>query len=679
MTMTREEFLDVRNHGFFRVAAVLPRVFLSDPSANAQEHIRVLTEAHEQGASYAVCPELGITGYSNDVLFHQDVLTQSAEEALETIVAWSEGKNMLFSVGVPLKRRGKLFNTAVSICNGRILRVTPKTYLANGKQYTEEHYFVGADVADFDAVTLAGQIVPFGNNILIECAQFPDVVIHDAICEDDWLPIGPGVIAAANGATVAGNLSGSDFSIDKQRFRRDMFAIHTALQLKGQVYCSAGYGESTTNLVWDGHRIIANRGIVLHSSVQSDNPNPCVVADLDILSLVQDRMMQKSFAKFCEIYRAPMRRVVCDDMIQEYRSSVHDVLKLEVSPLPFVPDDPAGRNERCSHVLRSQAQGLMRRMEMLPAEKRKMWVGVSGGLDSCLAFLVTIRAADLLGLPRSSVKGVMMKGMGTDARTQENSEKLVRAFGADFRSISIEEVTRLQFKMVGYDPDMDGDHKSLIFENGQAWERMKLLLALSCFEGGLVVGTGDLSERAVGWCTFLADHAGHYGVNSGIPKTLVGHVVEWAADFLFAKDEIVRTTIHDILATPPTPGLQPIGNGGVIHQKTDAIIGPLELRDFYLNYLGRFGFSPSRIARMALHAFSKRKDEGTKYEIGMIKHWLGEFIRRFFRNQFKRSMSVDGPRYGWSDNPRAEFRMPSDARPDAWLADLDNVPDSLDP
>ena len=677
MTNRTQEFLDVRKHGFFRVAAVLPRVHLSNPSANAEEHIRVLTEAYAQGASYAVAPELGLTGYSNKVLFHQDILPRSAEEALTELVRWSKGRNMLFSVGLPLKRRGKLFNTAVSICNGRILRVTPKTFLAEGHEFDEEHFFVRASGADFDEVTIAGQTAPFGNNILIECAQFPDVVIHDAICEDDWVPIGPGTIAAANGATVAGNLSGSDYSVDKELFRQSMFAILTALHLKGQVYCSAGYGESTTDLVWDGHRIIANRGVMLHSSLQHDNPVVSVVADLDILALTQDRMTQKSFAQFSEMYRTPMRRVVCGDMVQGHHAGVHDVLKLEISPTPFVPNDPERRTQRCAHVLRSQAQGLMRRVEMLPPDKRNMWIGISGGLDSCLALLVAIRAADLLGLPRSNVKGVMMPGMGTDSRTRENAEKLVRALGAEYRSISIEEVTRLQFKMVGYDPDADGDVKQLIFENGQAWERMKLLLALSCFEGGLVVGTGDLSERAVGWCTFLADHAGHYGVNAGVPKTLVGHVVEWIADVLFAKDETVRTTIHDILATPPTPGLQPIGKSGVIRQKTDEIIGPLELRDFYLYYLGRFGFSPSRIARMALHAFASRTDGGAKYDIGLIKYRLDDFIKRFFRNQFKRSMSLDGPRIGWSDSPRVEFRMPSDAQAEAWLRDLDKVPDQI--
>lgn len=675
MRADEKTYVNRQNHDFARCAIVVPRVYLANPQKNAREHLRFLEELEAQAVDYALYPELSLIGYSTEVLRHQVALLEDALDALYQLVEWSSNKHIIFSVGTPFIQHGMLFNCGATICRGRILGMTPKKYLAEGRNFFEEHYFAPADEANFTEISLFDDNhIRFGTNIIIQSPEHPLLTIHTSVCEDDFVSISPGTLAALNGALVKGNLSGSNFSVGKVDYREQQFTARSGFDLCAQMYASAGFGESTTDHSWDGQIMFAERGYLVHSSTQRDRDGHYVIHDVDLLAIQQDRLQQRSFQKNARDFKMPFRFVEADPAPLVFDMHTHSTLRRTINPLPFVPADPEKRDIRCREMVHAMGGALATRILSLPENVRKPIIGVSGGLDSALALMITIAATDELGLDRKDVIAVTMDGFGTDPRTRANALQLIKVLGVSHHDIDIKPSARLRFETIDYDPDMEGEKKSTIFENVQASERTRVLEALGWKLGGFVINTSDLSERAIGWCTYLADHAGHYAVNCGVPKTLVGFLLSWIAEVRYGKDTEIGTTLLDIIATPPTPGLQPLGPGGLIVQKTDDIVGPIVLRDFFLYYMGHFGFPPFRIVWMAEHAFTDTAFDVPRYKRKEIVHWFRIFITRFFMAQFKRSMSPDGPKMGFSDSPRGEWRAPSDADPSVWLEDLDRVP-----
>ncbi len=691
MTSESARFLDVRTHGFVRVALAIPRVCVGDPRQNAAYHVGALQRAWKQGAGYALCPELGLSSYSMADLFHQRVTLRESLEALETLLNRSKDwKGMAVSVGLPLLVGTSLFNVAATLIEGRFLSVAPKAYPPTYREFYEGRWFAAAREALINEVTLCGQTVPFGLDILVASEANPAFVLHNEVCEDLWVPIPPSAHAALAGATVLANLSASDITIGKADYRQLLVDGSSGKNVAVQMYAAAGYGESSTDLAWDGDGLVSENGTLLTRAKRFNGmvfgakgpvkkEGQVVVADVDPTLLVQERMTWRSFGQNAADNARPFRRVAFPQPLGGARDAVYRKLRRDVDPHPFVPHDRRTRNERCRETFLIQATALMRRLENLPPERRKIILGVSGGRDSTHALLVACYALDMLGLPRSNLIGITMPGFGTTKASYRAACDLIKAVGATFMEIPIAAIADETFKMFGCRRGTDAE--DLFFENVQAWTRKHILFSACARHGGLVLGTGDLSELMLGWCTYGADHFSHYGINADVAKTLISSLIGWAKDAVFTHEPDTRAALELVLSLEISPELTSADAKGKIAQKTEELVGPYELHDFFGRSFLRYGFEPSRILRLAWHAFGSRENPLTHrpYEIGELKKWAGVFLRRFFANQFKRSCAPDGPKVGLTSvSPRGDWRMPSDAAPDAWLRELEtDVPDSL--
>jgi NAD+ synthase (glutamine-hydrolysing) len=661
-----QEFLDVRRHGFARVAVCVPEVRVADPAFNAGAHLRLLSDVHARGAQYALCPELGLSAYTCGDLFFQEPLLAGVLAALGQVADATASWDMLVTVGLPLVVDDLLFNCAVTLHHGHPVAAAPKSYPPNYREFYELRWFRPGAEARSTTITLLGTQVPFGSDVLVRAPHLGDFVLHTDICEDLWTPIPPGTVAALSGATVLANLSASNVIIGKPDYRRELVRSSAARNLAVQMYSAAGFGESTSDLAWDGHGLIAERGAVVAETERFSLSGTAVLADIDLRSLVEDRLRQTSWGQNAAHHGRPLRSVSVAAGQDRREAGVFHRFERRIDPHPFVPADPAGRDARCRETFLIKTTSLARRLQALPEGGRRIVVGVSGGQDSAQALLVAVHAIDLLGLPRERVLGVTMPGFGTSRRTYDNARALIRALGVTLREADISSLATHVFGAIHHDP---GTH-DVTFENVQAWARKFLLFATASRERAIDLGTGDLSELALGFATYGGDHMSHYGVNAGVPKTLVSELIRWAADTIFQGEPAVASVLRSILDTPISPELLPPGSGGEIAQRSEDLVGPYELHDFFLYYFLRFGFGPRRIARMALHAFDGR------YDLATIRRWLRVFLERFFANQFKRDCVPDSPKVGsgGSLSPRGDWRMPSDASVAAWIAELETIP-----
>jgi NAD+ synthase (glutamine-hydrolysing) len=642
--------------GFLRVAAACPPVAVADPARNADHLLQFIAAARAQGVQVLCFPELCLTGYTaGDLFFSLTTLVGGAERALARILDETKNDAMIVAVGMPAVSDGRLFNVAAIVQKGRLLGVVPKTYLPGYKEYYEERWFASARDLTADDIAIAGQRAPFGAHLLFSVEGEPAVTIGVEICEDLWSPIPPSSHHAVAGATVLLNLSASNELVGKAEYRRELVKVQSGRTLSAYVYANNGVHESTTDVVFGGQLLVAENATLVAEGRRFTRQGDLLVTDVDVERLVVERMKQTSFNDAVHELPQPYARVTADPIPPP---KPHRLLRV-VDPHPFVPADPAVLGERCREVFAIQTAGLAKRLEHTGL--RKVTLGLSGGLDSALALLVVDRTFDLLGLPREGIIAVTMPGFGTTSGTLDNARALARAAGVALREIDIRAACAQHFRDIGLG---EGDTKSVAFENAQARERTQVLMDLANKEGALNVGTGDLSELALGWTTFGGDQISMYHVNASVPKTLVRRLVEWVADHESSADE--RRVLHAVLDTPVSPELQPPDAGGGIAQKTEEVLGPYELHDFFLFALLRLGAGPRKMRFLAAHAFAGRHDDKA------VRRALRVFIERFFDQQFKRSMSPDGPKVGSvSLSPRGDWRMPSDASKAAWLAELD--------
>jgi NAD+ synthase (glutamine-hydrolysing) len=662
------EFLDIREHGFARVAVCVPEVRVADPAFNADAHLRALERVHADGAHYALCPELGLSSYTCGDLFFQETLLEATLAALRRLAAATADWNLLFSVGAPLVVDGLLFNCAVTFHRGRPVAIAPKAHPPNYREFYELRWFHPAVAARSTETALLGHRVPFGTDVLVRLVDLPGFVLHTDVCEDLWTPIPPGTIAALSGATVLANLSASNVTVGKWEYRQELVRSSAAKNLVVQMYSAAGFGESTADLAWDGHGLVAERGEMVGETERFVVGGTSVVVDVDLRALAEDRLRQTSWGLNAAIHRRALRTVDVEGGPERRDTALWRRFRRRIAPHPFVPADPATRDVRCREIFSIKSTSLARRLRALPADRRRVVLGISGGQDSTEALLVAVHAFDLLGLPRTQVVAVTLPGFGTSRRTYENACALARALGVTLRETDITPIAGKVFEAVGHDPEVE----DVTFENVQAWTRKFLLFSTASREGGIDLGTGDLSELALGFATYGGDHMSHYGVNAGVPKTLVSELIRWAAEVIFRDEPAVAEVLRGVLATPISPELRRLGAGGEIAQRSEELIGPYELHDFFLYHFLRFGFGPRRIARMALEAFDGR------HPLGEIRRWLLVFLERFFANQFKRDCVPDSPKVGsgGSLSPRGDWRMPSDASVAAWLAEAETIPDA---
>ena len=634
-------------HGFVKVAAATPDIRVADVAYNQEQICRLIDETASKGAKIVVFPELALTGYTCGDLFTQDVLLAQARKAICQVAAATEEKDALIFVGMPLAVEGELYNVAAALNRGKILGFTTKTFLPNyGEFYEMRQFREGPE--EVRCICFEGEKVLFGPRILFEADVMPDLIVSAEICEDVWSPVPPSIQAAREGATVIVNCSASDETIGKAAYRKSLIEGQSARLMAAYIYANAGEGESTTDLVFGGHNIISENGTTLAEGERFKNG--VAYAQIDVKRLISERRKNTTFkaARERHLARVPFRLELTETKLTRKFPS-----------RPFVPDAKEERDRRCEEILTIQAMGLKKRLAHTHA--RSAVVGISGGLDSTLAILVTARAFDMLGMDRSQIIAVTMPCFGTTDRTYNNACQMALKLGAQLREVRIADSVESHFRDIGHDIE---DH-SVTYENSQARERTQVLMDISNQTGGLVVGTGDMSELALGWATYNGDHMSMYGVNASVPKTLVRHLVQYCADT--EKDREMKDVLYDVLDTPVSPELLP-PKDGQIAQKTEDLVGPYELHDFYLYYFLRFGYEPSKIYRIAREAFAGEYDEETIYK------WLQTFCRRFFSQQFKRSCLPDGPKVGTvALSPRGDWRMPSDACADVWLRDLEQA------
>ena len=639
-------------YGFYKVCSGTPEITVGDCFRNAESIKRLIDEAAELEAALLVLPELCVTGYTCGDLFLSRRLLDCADTALLQIAEYTFGKDMLVFAGAPVEHGGKLYNCAVAMYDGDIVGFTPKTSIPNYGEFYEGRWFSrweGPNQKHLIRTGGEGEITyyaPFGTKIIYQDSDIPDFRVAAEICEDLWSAAPPSVSHALAGANVIVNLSASDETVGKAEYRRSLAAGQSARLICGYVYADAGDGESTTDMVFAGHDLICENGAILAESRLFSGTGALVSSEIDVSRLDQERKRMNTFE-------------VRHDDSYEYVDIGHieprdTALTREISRMPFVPDDSADRAERCGLILTMQAKGLAKRITA--ARAPGCVVGISGGLDSTLALLASVRAMKLLGRDPSAVTAVTMPCFGTTARTRSNAEILCERLGVSFRCVDIKRAVDVHFADIGHDPD----RHDVTYENAQARERTQVLMDIANSAGDLVVGTGDLSELALGWATYNGDHMSMYGVNASIPKTLVRHIVRWAADS--CGDARLSAVLLDILDTPVSPELLPADESGEIAQKTEDLVGPYELHDFFLYYFVRFGFTDDKILHLAKYAF-----RGV-YPDEVIEKWLKVFIRRFFAMQFKRSCMPDGPKIGSvALSPRGDWRMPSDASAAIWL------------
>ncbi|MEM1485814.1 NAD(+) synthase [Oscillospiraceae bacterium PP1C4] len=634
-------------HGFVKVAAGTPDIRVADCIYNAESTIRIIEQAFQAGARLLVLPELGLTGYTCGDLFLQQTLLDGALEALKAVKSATAKLDMLVVVGLPVARGGKLYNCGAVLYNGSLLGLVPKTHVPNYNEFYEKRHFAAAP-AENTTVHIDGQEVALGSKLLFECEELPDFVLGVEICEDVWAVCPPSVLHTTAGATVIANLSASDELVGKDSYRRNLVSSQSARLVCGYLYANAGEGESTTDLVFAAHNLIAENGTILAESNRFETG--LTTSELDVHRLAGER---RHLTTFPEPEEHGYQRILFSMPLRD------TVLSRTVSPRPFIPSNPAARESCCEDVLRIQSYGLKKRISHTFAKTAV--VGISGGLDSALALLVTVRAIDLLKRPRTDIVAITMPCFGTTARTKDNAELLSERLGVTLHRIDIKAAVDQHFLDIGQSPDSH----DVTFENAQARERTQVLMDMANLTGGLVIGTGDLSELALGWATYNGDHMSMYGVNASVPKTLVRHLVAYEAEK--ASDARLREVLLDILDTPVSPELLP-PKEGEIQQKTEDLVGPYELHDFFLYYAIRWAFPPAKVLRLAEYAF------GGSYDRETILHWLNTFYRRFFNQQFKRSCLPDGPKIGSvSLSPRGDWRMPSDAVSALWLRQLESL------
>lgn len=631
--------------GFIKAAVVTPKIRVADTEYNGKQIRKLMKESVALGAKIVVFPELCITGYTCQDLFFQETLLRGAAEELLKIARASSKKDAIFFVGLPYEINGKLYNVAAVIAQGEVLGMVPKSFIPNYNEFYEARHFAsGADLCT-EAVLADGSRVPVDRDMIFVCQELPKLRIGVEVCEDLWVPEPPSISHALAGADVIVNLSASNEITGKEKYRRDLVVGQSARLICAYLYASAGEGESTQDLVFSGHNLIAENGTLLAQSERFSHGITC--SEIDVERLTEERRRMTTF--------------VGDDTHNEVEFSLkveETTLTRFIDPAPFVPGRKEERDKRCDEILMIQARGLAKRLEHTNANAV---VGISGGLDSTLALLVTVRAFDLLKRDRKQITAVTMPGFGTTDRTYDNAVNLIRCLGAEFVEVDIKNAVNVHFSDIGQDPSVH----DVTYENSQARERTQILMDIANKKNALVIGTGDLSELALGWATYNGDHMSMYAVNASVPKTLVRHLVGYYADT--CGEEVLQKTLLDVLDTPVSPELLPPENGK-ISQKTEDLVGPYELHDFFLYHMLRLGFSPAKIYRLAKIAF-----QGV-YEDAFILKWLKTFCRRYFAQQFKRSCLPDGPKVGSAAvSPRGDLRMPSDASSALWMKEVEKL------
>ena len=682
-----ESFFNLYSHDLVRVAVATPEVRVADPAFNARRTVEGMRGAAQRRAILVLFPELGLSAYSCEDLFQQRALLDGCLDALREVVAASEPLSLAAVVGMPIEVDHLLYNCAVVIGHGRVLGVVPKTYLPNYREFYERRQFTPGDATSRDTIDLGGQRgIPFGSRLLFRMAGQPRLVFHVEVCEDLWVPVPPSSLAALAGATVLLNLSASDITIGKADYRRLLVESQSARCLAAYLYAAAGFGESTTDLAWDGHALIYENGTRLAESERFRYEDQLTCGDVDLERLTQDRLRQTSFGEAVHRHQAEIGRFRTVDVPLELPRLGRLLTERRYERFPYVPFDPARRSERCAEVFQIQVQGLAKRLRATGIER--VVIGVSGGLDSTQALLVCAQTMDALGHPRRNILGYTMPGFATSARTLAQAHELMRVVGCTAHELDIRPSCRQMLRDIGHPHRESRPVYDVTFENVQAGERTSHLFRLANLHDALVVGTSDLSELALGWCTYgVGDHMAHYGVNASVPKTLIQHVIRWIADAERLGSE-TSAVLRRVLSTKISPELVPEG-GEVAEpaQRTEAIIGPYELQDFNLYYTLRFGYAPPKVAFLSYCAWhdpgvgawpDAPPDDRRRYEIGQIKATLRIFLDRFFRSsQFKRSAMPNAPKVGsgGSLSPRGDYRAPSDAPSTAWLQALDLVPD----
>jgi len=676
------DFFSLYSHDFVRIACCVPRTRVADPGFNLAETLRLAEAGDKARTAIMVFPELGLSSYAIDDLLLQDALLDEVEASLARVVSASKALFPVLIVGAPLRVAGRLYNAAIVIHRGAILGVVPKTFLPNYREFYEKRHFVsGANVVE-PRIRLAGQEVPFGTDMLFRSMGSIDVTFHVEICEDVWVPVPPSSHAALAGAEVLVNLSASNITIGKAEARRLLCASQSMRSNAAYAYSAAGPGESTTDLAWDGHAAIYECGDSLAETTRFEKDSTVVTADVDLGRIRQERLRNNGFADCGLIEGERVRRF---RKVEFGLDAPEETVALDraIERFPYVPSDPAKLRDNCYEAYNIQVQGLAQRLHSSRLERAI--IGISGGLDSTQALIVTCRAMDQLGLPRRNVFAYTLPGFGTSDKTHKNAWRLMRALDVTAAEIDIRPAARQMLADIGHPYAKGEPVYDVTFENVQAGLRTDYLFRLANQQGGMVVGTGDLSELGLGWCTYgVGDHMSHYNPNGSVSKTLIQHLIRFVAASGDVSGE-TAAVLHDILETEISPELIPAGASGAI-QSTEQSVGPYALQDFNLFYLTRLGYRPSKIAFMAWHAWHDIEKgawpanlpAGTRraFELSEIRHWLQLFLRRFFTNQFKRSALPNGPKIssGGSLSPRGDWRAPSDGSPDAWLAELAAVP-----
>lgn len=683
-------FFNLYSHGFARVAVGVPECKVADPAFNAAQTIALAQQAAQGGAVLVAFPELGLSAYTCDDLFHQKALLDACEAALGEVARATAELDIAVIVGAPLRVAHQLYNCAVVIAGGRILGVVPKSYLPNYSEFYEARQFSAADCAVATEIRLLDQAVPFGAELLFQMEKLPLFQFHVEICEDVWVPIPPSSFAALAGATVLVNLSASNIVVGKSAYRHQLVAQQSARCLAAYMYTSAGRGESSTDLAWDGQALIYENGELLGESERFLNESHLLFADVDLERLSRERMHQTTFGQSARRHRDEVRKF--RQVLVPVAAPLEDAelpLERRVPRFPYVPADPRRRDERCKEVYNIQVQALAQRLSA--SGMSKVVIGISGGLDSTHALLVCAQAMDTLGLPRANILAVTMPGFATSTRTLQQARQLMAVVGCTASEVDIRPSCLQMLKDLGH-PYADGKPVyDITFENVQAGERTNHLFRIANFNNAIVIGTGDLSELALGWCTYgVGDHMSHYSVNASVPKTLITHLVRWVAES-GRLGEAGAAVLLDVLGTDVSPELVPGGDEGKPTQKSEDTIGPYELQDFNLYYTLRYGFAPTKVAFLALAAWRDR-DAGAwpegghvtrnQYDLAAIKRNLKIFLDRFFRlSQFKRTCVPNAPKVGsgGSLSPRGDWRAPSDSESVVWMRDADRIPDQAPP
>ncbi len=678
------DFFSPFAHGFIRAAVCVPHLRVADPAYNAERTLALARQASDAGAALALFPELGLSAYTNEDLFHQDALLDAVREALLAVVTASQTLSPLLLVGAPLRFDGQLFNCAVAVYRGRVLGLTPKSYLPNYREFYEKRQFASAREAISRDVTLFGETVPLGNDLIYTADNVENFALHTEICEDVWTPLPPSTLAALGGATVLTNLSASNITVGKADYRRTLCAGQSARCVAVYLYSAAGPGESTTDLAWDGHALIYENGEQLAESERFPADEQMIVADIDLDRLAQERMRLTSFHDTIGDYKAAVQTLRRVPFTFE-APTVSGPLRRPLERFPYVPNSARERDERCYEAYNIQVHGLMKRLGSTGIQK--IVIGVSGGLDSTHALIVAARTMDRLGQPRTNVLGYTMPGFATSSGTKSNALALMEALGVTSREIDIRPSCLQMLKDIGHPFAADGSPLyDITFENVQAGERTSHLFRIANFQNGLVLGTGDLSELALGWATYgVGDQMSHYNVNASVPKTLIQYLLRWviATDqFGPAAGEIIQAIVDTEISPELVPHSGDPSESPL--QSTQEKIGPYELQDFHLYYITRYGFRPSKVAYLAHEAWGDKasgawpdpfpEDKKNEYTLSTIKKWLALFLFRFFQtSQFKRTAVPNGPKVGsgGSLSPRGDWRAPSDSVATVWLEELE--------